>query len=773
MFFDGSVAEAIAASRGQRCPLIVLLTGFDQDSREVQDQLMEQEQQAFVQQSLVMVLEDDLENQDHSQFTDAKNFRAFCPVDHLPTVVMLSPAGRTLAQVAGVAAEGELRRQLAAGFDFFSQLQSRQERLSAAHALSTDGGAAPSQPADTSGDGPTQSAASVAQPADDAEVAGAAAGAAGAAGGAAATEQAQGGAGAAEPVAPETAAAAQQEEQQAVAASVALSLQFKFTDCSVLRGEFSEDSSLAAVFGWIDRQRAAAGTCRGLAYMLVQAIPRVVLGAAHEGQSLVQAGVKHRASLQVIPHSAQGHRPPQPPPRKPAPAPAAAAKPLANGAEQLANGAEQQAGQQQQQQGTAAATKAGSLAAEAATASPADVRSQLQEVRLAAAAAAAAAAVPAAAGQRSRRRLAPALRDEPPPPPPTEIQVQVRLTNGLLLRRTFPSESQLSHVLSWVDEERTDRGVYKLVQRFPKWVTYYDDDLNKSLLELGFHARTSLQLMPFGAKAKPTVKPSHTAAKAGASPLGSFQLSPAQLAQAEAQQQAEAAEAAHPPGTFFTIQFKLTNGERLRAWFPWESSLREVCHHLDTHRTDGGQRYELVQPFPRRRFSPEDLPRSLRSLGLPQRCLLLLEPLEAPSWSLRGTLAAAAGFMNPVRFLRGSAAGTAGTAGNQPPALPAFQARERQRGVATETLPAGGSRQQQRGVRKRGGANNGSGDSRDGGCGRGDSGGGSSSSRGGGMNGNVHTLGSYRDDAPDGPQNRYSNGNSTSYEARPPPDDQQ
>lgn len=193
---------------------------------------------------------------------------------------------------------------------------------------------------------------------------------------------------------------------------------------------------------------------------------------------------------------------------------------------------------------------------------------------------------------------------------------------------------------------------------------------------------------------------------------------------------------------------------------------------------DGGQRYELVQPFPRRRFSSEDLPRSLRSLGLPQRCLLLLEPLEAPSWSLRGTLAAAAGFMNPVRFLRGSAAGTAGTAGNQPPAPPAVQARERQRGVVTETLPASGSRQQQRGVRKRGGANNGSGDSRDNGRGRGDSGGGSSgsgssSSRGGGMNGNVHTLGSFRDDAPDGPQNRYSNGNSTSYEARPPPDDQQ
>jgi hypothetical protein len=74
------------------------------------------------------------------------------------------------------------------------------------------------------------------------------------------------------------------------------------------------------------------------------------------------------------------------------------------------------------------------------------------------------------------------------------------------------------------------------------------------LQELGFHARTSLQLMPFGAKAKPTAKPNHTAAKADASPLGSFQLSAAQLALAEAQQQAEAAEAAHPPGTFFTIQ---------------------------------------------------------------------------------------------------------------------------------------------------------------------------------------------------------------------------
>ncbi len=74
------------------------------------------------------------------------------------------------------------------------------------------------------------------------------------------------------------------------------------------------------------------------------------------------------------------------------------------------------------------------------------------------------------------------------------------------------------------------------------------------LQDLGFHARTSLQLMPIGPKAKPTAMPNHTAAKADASPPGSFQLSAAQLALAEAQQQEEATEAAHPPGTFFTIQ---------------------------------------------------------------------------------------------------------------------------------------------------------------------------------------------------------------------------
>lgn len=31
-------------------------------------------------------LQDDLANTDRSQFTDAKNFRAFCPVEQLPTV---------------------------------------------------------------------------------------------------------------------------------------------------------------------------------------------------------------------------------------------------------------------------------------------------------------------------------------------------------------------------------------------------------------------------------------------------------------------------------------------------------------------------------------------------------------------------------------------------------------------------------------------------------------------------------------------------------------
>jgi hypothetical protein len=37
------------------------------------------------------------------------------------------------------------------------------------------------------------------------------------------------------------------------------------------------------------------------------------------------------------------------------------------------------------------------------------------------------------------------------------------------------------------------------------------------------------------------------------------------------------------------VQFKLTDGQHLRASFPPEATLQQVVHHLDTHRTGGWQ----------------------------------------------------------------------------------------------------------------------------------------------------------------------------------------
>ena len=131
-----------------------------------------------------------------------------------------------------------------------------------------------------------------------------------------------------------------------------------------------------------------------------------------------------------------------------------------------------------------------------------------------------------------------------------------------------------------------------------------------------------------------------------------------------------------------------------------------------------------MQPFPRRRFTADDMQTPLAQLGFEPRQALLLEPAaeqgRGGGWSLGGLLAAAKSWLNPYSYVTGPA----GTAGG---------------GEAGNAAGGAGSAQQ----------------------------------RGGG---NVHTLhdggkaqdGSGRQDE----GNSYWNGNSTEFGAGPPPGQQ-
>lgn len=169
-------------------------------------------------------------------------------------------------------------------------------------------------------------------------------------------------------------------------------------------------TSLREVFAAVDEARAAGGAASpaaaALAYVLVQAQPRVVLGAAEEDKTLAEAGVVARSALAVVPNAAAGHLPPQP----------AAAEAAADGEAPVKEQQQQQQHEDVGQNGDAEMTDA-------------------------AAPASAPAAVPAA----------------PRPPEPERCDIQVRLSDGgARLQRSFDSRAPLGVVFDWIDAERTD-----------------------------------------------------------------------------------------------------------------------------------------------------------------------------------------------------------------------------------------------------------------------------------------------------------------------------
>ncbi|KAL4422253.1 hypothetical protein ABPG75_008450, partial [Micractinium tetrahymenae] len=550
MFFEGSVAEAIQASRRELRPLIVLLTGFDQGSRQVQDALMEQEGEEWAKSSIMLALEDDLANTDRSQFGDAKNFRAFCPVEQLPTVVMVSPTGATLAKVAGVTTAAELRSQLSQAFAAFRQQQ--QQMLAAQAALlaaSAAGATPPAAPAAAPVAAPAASAVPATAPAAAAPAAAApaaptpapAAVPSSAAAHAAETEEdmpalepmssdgEEAAAAAAGPAAGAAAGAAgggPPQEQQAAAAPdparIPYRLQFRFTDASTLRAGFTGASLLAEVFRAVDDARQAGGR-PPLAYVLVQAQPRRVLGAAEEGLTLTAAGVQPRTSLQVLSAVLDW----------------VDERRTDRGAYQLS---------QPYPKRTFCSEDLGSTLLELGFSSRLSLVLELLPAQPKAPAPRQAAAGAAPAAATAATAAGP-------------VELSVRLTNVSSLQRSFGPGTKLAAVLDWIDAERTDRGAYKLTQAHPRR-TFFSGDLGSTLQELGFSGRVSLLLELLPAKPKPKPAP-----------------------------------AAPPPENklpdMFDLQFKLTNGEQLRGSFPPESTLQQVCHYLDTHRTDGGAPYSL------------------------------------------------------------------------------------------------------------------------------------------------------------------------------------
>ncbi|XP_068091519.1 uncharacterized protein [Hyperolius riggenbachi] len=78
------------------------------------------------------------------------------------------------------------------------------------------------------------------------------------------------------------------------------------------------------------------------------------------------------------------------------------------------------------------------------------------------------------------------------------------------------------------------------------------------------------------------------------------------------------------------LMVRLPTGQSLRLSFPADSPLSCVCDHLKTLHPSLSP-YSLLQTFPTRHFTEEDLPRSLHELGLTPNATLCVRPREQPA----------------------------------------------------------------------------------------------------------------------------------------------
>eukprot|EP00898_Chlorokybus_atmophyticus_P008122 jgi/Chlat1/8310/Chrsp78S07723 len=213
------------------------------------------------------------------------------------------------------------------------------------------------------------------------------------------------------------------------------------------------------------------------------------------------------------------------------------------------------------------------------------------------------------------------------------------------------------------------------------------------------------------------------------------------------------------------IQVRLTDGSSLRSEFAPDALLRDVRTYIDMTRTDGGAKYSLLSPYPRRTFVESDYNRALSELELTPSATLILAPQAATgddsqaSSSARaatpsaasptgsGLLGGVLSYFNPLGYFKqgdsAAPATTSATAHASPPSTPPDD--ETQRASAWEYEPDQQletklRRQQQPPQQPQ---------VRDG------------LTRRAGRGGNIHTLSHAVDDDPS--RNMYYNGNSTQF----------
>lgn len=167
-----------------------------------------------------------------------------------------------------------------------------------------------------------------------------------------------------------------------------------------------------------------------------------------------------------------------------------------------------------------------------------------------------------------------------------------------------------------------------------------------------------------------------------------------------------------------------------------------------------------MQPYPKRRFGAADMQQPLLALGLQPRQLLLVEAVGAPAaagtgggWSLGSLLSSAAGYLNPLSYLRGPA----GTSGEQQ-AQQVGSVQQEQHAAAAAVAAAAAERR----LAAAGGGDGGAGAAR----------GARKRPLGAGGGANIHTLASSLDGTDEGDANKYWNGNSTEFGGSPPPGQQ-
>ncbi|GAQ78899.1 UBX domain-containing protein [Klebsormidium nitens] len=222
------------------------------------------------------------------------------------------------------------------------------------------------------------------------------------------------------------------------------------------------------------------------------------------------------------------------------------------------------------------------------------------------------------------------------------------------------------------------------------------------------------------------------------------------------------------------IQFRLTNGESMRAEFDKNAPLWDARAWLDANRNENGSPYDLAIPFPKRILTESDLEKSFVELQLYPRASLLLIPKRFSNVSARPapsgpseeqgvvagvtrTVGGVLGYLNPLAYLWGPAA---------PPAEAAAQ-------PAGRPWEYGPNPQLERAVREGGAGPAGAQEPPSRGLG---SGGrfatpnsnqtGSSDQtrkRGAGARGNIHGLDRSSEEEADPRRNNFWNGNSTQF----------